>query len=335
MKRPPLPKLEKIIDRFPRVKILVIGDLMLDEFIWGEVSRISPEAPVPVVEVKRESFCPGGASNVGSNIRALGGTSVICGVLGNDIHGRRLAEELRKQKVDLAGVILDSKRPTTLKTRIIAHTQQVVRVDREQIRPLASAELERMVAFVEKTIGEVDALILEDYGKGVIVPGLLEPVVALARRKKKIVTVDPKEEHFRFYRHVTAITPNAHEAGRAAGIKIVDEKSLLAAGARLLKRLKLKAALITRGDEGMTLFEASGKITHISTVAREVYDVTGAGDTVIGAFTLALAAGASMPEAAYLSNFAAGIVVGKVGVATATAEELKKALRGDWEHLHS
>jgi len=315
-------KFKKIISKFSKAKILVIGDLILDEFVWGKVSRISPEAPVPVVWVERESYMPGGASNVANNIRALQGNVHIAGVVGDDERSERLLELLSVKGISTEGVIADSTRPTTLKTRIIAGHQQVVRVDREKIEHLSGKVLNDIIDYVKKIIPQVDAVIIEDYGKGVITPFLLKPIVKLARSYKKIVTVDPKEEHLAFYKGATSITPNNHEASTAAGIKIKDEKTLKMAGEKLLKRFKLESILITLGENGMCLFQKNGSITHIPTAAQEVFDVSGAGDTVIATFTLAMASGASMIDAAMISNIAAGIVVGKVGVAVTKQEEL-------------
>ena len=314
--------MKKIINSFNKAKILVIGDLILDEFVWGSVSRISPEAPVPVVWVNRESYMPGGASNVASNVRALGGSVYIAGVVGNDQRAEKLIELLSKNGVTTEGIVTDPGRPTTLKTRIIAGHQQVVRVDREKTDHLSPSILKDIISYAEKVIPEVDAVIIEDYGKGVITPYLLKPIIKAAKQHKKVITVDPKEEHLSYYEGVTSLTPNNYEASTAAGIKITDEKTLRAAGEKLLERLKSQSVLITLGEKGMCLFEKSGKITHIPTAAQEVYDVSGAGDTVISAFTLALACGASLLDAAKISNIAAGIVVGKIGVAVTNQKEL-------------
>ena len=315
-------KLKSIIQKFHKARILVIGDLILDEYIWGSVERISPEAPVPVVLVKSESFMPGGASNVASNIASLGGASLIAGVIGDDKNGKTLIEELRKRRVDTAGIFVDAERPTTLKTRIIAHHQQVVRVDRERNSSIEDNLLEQVVSFVRQNLEELDAVIIEDYGKGVIIPRLLAEIVPLVRKHKKIVTVDPKVSHFSYYQGVTSITPNEREASGGTGIKIEDDGDIDRVGKKLLKDLNLESALITLGENGMCLFEKEGAVTHIPTVAQEVFDVSGAGDTVIATFTLALACGATKLEAAHLANFAAGIVVSKVGTAVETKEEL-------------
>lgn len=315
-------KLKSIIHKFSKAKVLVIGDLILDEFIWGKVERISPEAPVPVVVVSSESFMPGGASNVANNIASLGGNSVVCGVIGEDKGGHILAEELKKKAVDVSGIVIDGQRPTTVKSRIIAHHQQVVRVDREKMASIDDNLLEQIVSFIRRMIDKVDALVIEDYGKGVITPRLLAEIVPLAKKHKKIITVDPKVSHFSYYQGVTCITPNEKEVEGGSGINIESDEDINKAGKKLLKELSLESVLITLGENGMRLFEKSGAVTHIPTVAQEVFDVSGAGDTVIAAFTLALASGATKQEAAYISNFAAGIVVSKVGTAVVTKEEL-------------
>ncbi len=314
--------LKKLVNRLPKARVLVIGDLILDEFIWGDVERISPEAPVPVVWVKSESFMPGGASNVASNLQALGTTPFLCGIIGRDERGKLLQQELQKRGMDTNGLIVDGARPTTMKTRIVAHHQQVVRVDREKTSEINGNILDQILAYVRKQIEKIDALLIEDYGKGVVSARLIQEVVSMAKARKKIITVDPKEDHFAYYQGVTVITPNHHEAGNAVGIKVNGDESLHRVGRELLKLLQCDSVLVTLGENGMCLFETKGKVTHIPTVAQEVFDVSGAGDTVIAALTAALSVGATMEEAARLSNFAAGIVVGKVGVAVATREEL-------------
>lgn len=322
MTRKDIERFKKIIGRFSRAKILVIGDLILDEFVWGSVSRISPEAPVPVVWVDRESYMPGGASNVANNITAQGASVYVAGVVGTDQRADKLIELLSQNGIGTEGVVSDPSRPTTLKTRIIAGHQQVVRVDREKIDHLPQAVLKEIVFYSKKIIPRVDAVIIEDYGKGVITPSLLKEMVKFARQHKKIITVDPKEEHFSYYKGVTSITPNNHEASVAAGIKIKDQKSLRIAGLKLLQRIKSDSVLITRGENGMCLFQKNGRMTQIPTAAQQVFDVSGAGDTVIGIFTLAMACGANTLDAARISNIAAGIVVGKVGVAVTDPQEL-------------
>jgi len=320
-------KLKKIIPKFNDVKILVIGDLILDEFVWGEVSRISPEAPVPVVWVKSESFMPGGAANVANNIASLGAKVYIAGVAGNDERAGILKEGLREKGINTDGVITDDSRPTTLKTRVVAHHQQVVRIDREKIESISAGVLDKIIDYVKGVIDEMDAIIIEDYGKGVISAKLLKEVLSIAKKKKKIITVDPKEEHFSYYKGVTALTPNHHEAAQAAGIKAKDKDGILKIGRVLLKKLNCEGILVTLGENGMQLFQKNGATTHIPTVAQEVFDVSGAGDTVISVFTLSLALGVDMKDAAYVSNIAAGIVVGKVGIAVITQKELIERLK--------
>ncbi|MBI5144157.1 MAG: D-glycero-beta-D-manno-heptose-7-phosphate kinase [Candidatus Omnitrophica bacterium] len=315
-------RFKKIISNFHDANILVIGDLILDEFIWGDVSRISPEAPVPVVWVRRESFMPGGASNVANNLRSLGANVYLSGVIGDDEHGAILKGELEQKGVNVDGILVDESRPTTLKTRVVAHQQQVVRIDKEKVDALNGNIIARLINYTGSIIKKLDAIIIEDYGKGVITPKLLNGIVPLAKAKKKIISVDPKEEHFKYYKEITAITPNNHEASRAVGFEIKDRLTLKKAGERLLDKLKCKIILITLGENGMAVFEKNKPMKQIPTVAREVYDVSGAGDTVIATFTLSLSSGADPIQAAHISNCAAGIVVGKVGIAVVTPEEL-------------
>jgi len=319
----------EIITNFKKSKVFVIGDLILDQFVWGDVSRISPEAPVPVVHVDRESFMPGGAANVATNVSALKAKAAIIGVIGRDNWGKILKSKLRRN-VDITGIFTDTKRKTSLKTRIVARHQQVVRVDKEVICQISNVLSGKIIRHIKRNAKKIKAIIIEDYGKGVVNPYLIREIVKIAKERKIIVNVDPKEEHFSYYRGLTCITPNQHEAEKATGIKIIDNRSLLTAGRKLLKMIKAEAVLITRGEQGMCLFRKKGnKITHIPTKAQEVFDVSGAGDTVIGVFTLALASGASFEEAAHISNYAAGVVVGKVGVGCCSQKELLDGIRQD------
>ena len=315
-------RLKELLAAFRRARVLVVGDVMLDEFVWGKVSRISPEAPVPIVWVQSESLMPGGAANVAHNVRVLGGVVELVGVIGSDAWGTALSAELLKRQIGTVGLLKEPSRRTTVKTRVIAHHQQVVRVDREQTESLSASVRLRLVDLVRKQLESVDAVIIEDYGKGVMTREFLEDIIPLARAKRKLITVDPKEERFELYHGVTAITPNRLEAGEALGRHVDTEEALITGGQELLQRLRCEGVLITLGEDGMCLFERGGRRTRIPTVAQEVFDVAGAGDTVIGAFTLALASGASMTEAAVIANQAAGIVVGKLGVAVATPDEL-------------
>jgi D-beta-D-heptose 7-phosphate kinase/D-beta-D-heptose 1-phosphate adenosyltransferase len=320
-------RLTRLIERFPRSRILVVGDVMIDQYVWGKVSRISPEAPVPVVNVNRETMLLGAAANVASNIRALGGEVGICGVIGHDDAGRQLLHLLRGAGIAADGLMTEQGRPTTIKTRVIAHHQQVVRFDRET-KDRISRETHRRIFehIAERTAGGLDAIVISDYCKGVVTKELVRDIVRMARKRGIIVSVDPKVSHFGIYNGVTILTPNVNEASTGARIEIEDDESLHRAGTTLLKRLSCEAVLITRGEHGMSLFERSGRITHIPTVAREVFDVTGAGDTVISTLTLAMAAGANTVDAARLSNYAAGIVVGVVGTSTVTPERLKESI---------
>lgn len=321
-------KLAGYIPRFKDRRILIVGDLMLDRFVWGRVSRISPEAPVPVVEVTQETNALGGAGNVAHNITSLGGKAAVVGVIGDDPVAEHMLSELRGKGIDTGNIVTDSKRPTITKTRIIAQHQQVVRVDRELKGEFARGVVERIISEIEEAAPDADAIIISDYGKGVVCKPVLEKTIALAKKHRIPVTVDPKIEHFQNYRKVSCITPNTAEA--IAGMRAPEPKSeqdMVELGRKILKTLGSESVLITRGEKGMTLFEKGGRITHIPTRAKEVYDVTGAGDTVIATFTLALAAGSRFAEAAEISNFAAGIVVGKLGTATTTPGELEKAIK--------
>ena len=319
-------RLKHIIAKFKNNKILVIGDLMLDRFIVGTVSRICPEAPVPVVLVNSEYSTLGGAANVANNIRALGGNALITGVIGDDKNGKLLTGELKRYKIIHEGLFLDKDRPTTLKTRVMAQHQHIARVDREAIFDISKTIATKILSYVNSIMPDIDAIIIEDYGKGVITKPLLNEIIKMAEDSRKIINVDPKEGHFSYYNGVTVITPNRREASIASRIKIVDKKSLEKAGVFLLKRNKCKGVLITLGKEGMCLFESSGDITYIPVAEQEVFDVSGAGDTVVSAFTIALSCGANMKEAGYISSYAANIVVAKLGINTVTKKELLKKM---------
>lgn len=321
----------EITKSFKKAHILVVGDFILDQFVWGQVGRISPEAPVPVVQVQRESYMPGGSLNVANNIRALGGTVYPCGVVGRDLAGRMLVKVMRREGIDTGGVIYDRMRPTSLKTRVIAHSQQVVRFDREKTDEITPADRKKLLRFLAQRIALVDVVIIEDYGKGVIQPALLKQIVKLARQHRKVIIVDPKDRHFSYYRGVTVLTPNRSEAHAAVENGAIHsnhrQRTVTQIGRMLLRKVGCKAVLMTLGEDGMALFERGGSITKIPTMAREVFDVSGAGDTVAAVFGLALASGANMREAAVLANMAAGIVVGKLGTAVVHLEELGDAIR--------
>ncbi len=311
----------KLIDAFRKTKILVIGDLILDRYIWGKVSRISPEAPVPVVDVIDDNFMPGGAANVANNIVSLGGKATVLGITGRDSAG-----EVLKRLLTNSGarpVLIEDSRPTSVKTRVIAHNQQVVRFDMENRDHLSGRQLKSMLALLDEQVPLADAIIVSDYRKGVVSAEMMKHLIKAA--KGKFIAVDPKVGHFHLYKGVSLITPNVLEASEGAGRPIKDEASLLKAGRSLLAKPGVSAVLITRGPDGMSLFTRAA-VKHIPTAAMKVFDVTGAGDTVIAAFTLAYAGGAGMTESAVIANHAAGIVVAQVGTTTATAEELKKSM---------
>jgi D-beta-D-heptose 7-phosphate kinase/D-beta-D-heptose 1-phosphate adenosyltransferase len=315
-------RVTEILNTLRDRNVVVLGDVMLDEFVWGDVTRISPEAPVPVVDVRRESIHLGGAANVLANLVALGARGTVVGVVGNDDAGRRL----RKGMQDLGtrageNLIVDEKRPSTIKTRIIAHSQLVVRADRESRTPVDTNLEDKIVSNLKDALHEADAFVVSDYDKGVVTPRILGEILPFAYERVPVL-IDPKLRNFNFYRPATLVTPNHHEALRMSDSEDHSDDGSHHAAMVIREKLGCDAVLITRGDRGMMLLEADGQPVYVKTAAREVYDVTGAGDTVIAALAAALAAGTSMLEAATLANHAAGIVVGKVGTATATADEL-------------
>lgn len=337
-------KYSSVINQFNKKHILVVGDLILDQYIQGSVSRISPEAPVPVVLEEKSFVTPGGAANVAHNLRSLSAKVSIVGRVGKDSEGRVLISELKKKGIKTDGIFINSRVPTITKTRVIAQHQQVVRIDREKSRLGLSPKLEAQIKkFVKKNINKFDAIILSDYGKGLLTPELVGFFCALAISKKKVITVDPKVEHFTYYQGVTAITPNLKEAENAIkNIKITSElgdslkvrveklitdSQINLAGRELLKFLNLQSLLITLGEKGMRVFEKGKKPVNIATQARDVFDVSGAGDTVIATFTLSVASGAKTVEAADIANFAAGVVVGKMGAVAIEKAELLEAIK--------
>lgn len=326
--RPSPTRLRALLSRFREKRILVLGDLMLDHFIRGKVRRISPEAPVPVVAVTEDSHMPGGSGNVCSNLAALDAKVSVFSTIGDDLQGSHLIRDLEERGVDARGVLLDADRVTTKKTRVVADHQQVVRFDRETLTPLSAASHRELMSRLNAALPSAHALIISDYGKGIITKTAVGQALKAAHKAKIPVLVDPKIEHFLRYRGVDCMTPNLNEAFSGMGLPVKeDDGSVVALGAKILNRLKLRSVLITRGERGMTLFERSpSRVWHIPTEAREVFDVTGAGDTVISTLALALASGARLEEAAYLSNIAAGIAVGKLGTATITAAELRRRL---------
>jgi D-beta-D-heptose 7-phosphate kinase/D-beta-D-heptose 1-phosphate adenosyltransferase len=327
---------ETLIRGFSEKKVLVIGDIMLDRFIWGNVSRISPEAPVPVVSVEKEAVYPGGAANVARNLVPFAGEVHMVGRVGNDRDGQTLTQILGDGGINASGVLRTQDCETITKTRIIARKQQVVRFDRERVMQIASEHVEQVRLFLQKGAHDLDGLIISDYGKGFITQELIDAVVPVARAAGLVIAVDPNPNNPLNWQGVTSVKPNRVEAFREAGIPEglwsshsdpLQDEMLLRVGQSLLERWDTEMVQITLGEQGMILFEREGKPHHIPTVAREVFDVSGAGDTAIALFTLSLAAGAAPVEAAEISNYASGVVVGKLGTATLTPDELLKAMK--------
>lgn len=321
-------RVEELVRGMRGAAVTVYGDTMLDEFVWGEVTRISPEAPVPVVDIQRESVKLGGAANVLANLIALGARAALVGVVGDDRASETLRAELREARAEGAGdyLVVDASRPTTLKTRIVAHSQghnqALVRADRERRTYVEGEVEERLIKVLKEAVAESSAFVVSDYDKGAVTPRVLAEILPLAVRRGIPVLVDPKIRNFDSYRPATLVTPNHHEALRVTNSEDHTDDGLKRAALKIRERLDCEAVLITRGASGMMLLEKNREPVYVETVAREVYDVTGAGDTVIAALAASLAAGASMTEAAVIANHAAGIVVGKIGTATATSGEI-------------
>ena len=329
-----LERVEELLRHFPSKRVLVIGDLMLDEFVWGRVSRISPEAPVPVVEVIRESYYPGGAANVARNVREFTPSVFVMGVIGEDSHAQKLRDLLAENGIGLDAVQHDKSFQTIVKTRIIARQQQVVRVDRERPQPLTKEAQIRYVDKVRELLPQLDAVIFEDYGKGLLQQGFVDEVASLARHEGKMVTADPNPHNRLIWRGITAVKPNRSEAFAAANqpwhepeSEPLNDRHLLLVGSELLRIWNPDHLLVTLGEQGMILFDQGKPPFHIPSRAREVYDLSGAGDTAIALLTLALVSGASAIEAAEISNHASSVVVGKLGTATLTPEELIDSFR--------
>lgn len=319
-------QMQQVVDNIGGAHVLILGDIMLDEYLFGTVNRISPEAPVPVVEIDSDNILLGGAANVAANINSLGDKPILVGVVGEDDAAGKLRVLLDDNNIPSEYLLVDNTRRTTIKTRIIAHNQQTVRADREDRHELSDELQGQIMERLESLKGTVRALIISDYGKGVITLKLLQSVIRWCRDNDVFIAVDPKETHFHHYKHVSVITPNHHEAGFAFGRRINNEADLLAVGNGLLEKLDARSILITRGPDGMSLFQREGEPTHIPTFARQVYDVTGAGDTVIATFVSAITAGADLVQAAVMANAGAGITVGKIGTATVTTDELRREL---------
>ena len=319
-------KLKGFIDRFPEARVFVIGDIILDEYIWGDVSRISPEAPVPVVEIKDDEKRLGGAANVVHNIVSLKGRADLSGVIGDDIYGREVVKIIKKLGLKTDGLIRDPHRCTSIKTRVLGHNQQMMRIDREKKLAVDNDITIKILSSLKNAIKDINAIVIADYGKGVVTPSLMKGIRNLTAGTGIIIGVDPKPVNFDYYHGIDVITPNHHEAEAFCRFEINDKKSLIRAGRKMMDELECRSVLITRGKDGVALFENGREPEFIPTEARKVFDVSGAGDTVIATFCLGLASGMDFVSAAMISNIAAGIVVGEVGTSVVNVDDLKKAV---------
>jgi rfaE bifunctional protein kinase chain/domain len=319
-------RINELLKNVTGKRIAVVGDVMMDRYIWGNVHRISPEAPVPVVEVESESSRLGGAANVANNITSLGARSLLIGVVGNDVSGKEFCSILEQQNTPSEGIVVDPTRPTTVKTRVIAHQQHVVRIDSEEKKDVDATIQTKIMQVLENNIASIDGIIIEDYNKGVVTKELIRTIIELANKHSKIITIDPKFNHFFDYQNVTVFKPNKKETEEALGRKLKTEEDVIAAGKSLLEKLHAENILLTRSEKGMSLFERNGAVTHIPTFARTVADVSGAGDTVIATLTTMLASGAAIGEAALLANIAGGIVCGEVGIIPIEPDVLRRTV---------
>ena len=324
-------KLNNLKKKFIGKRVAVIGDLMLDSYFWGSVSRISPEAPVPVIEIDNEIYRFGGAMNVAYNISTLGGIPFPIGIIGNDYDGKILRGLLKEKGITDKGIVIDGNRPTTSKTRVIAGKQHVVRIDRENKNSISSKVENTILAMLKRELKNLDAIILEDYNKGILTKTLIEEVIKMAKKSNKVVTVDPKFNNFFSYQDVTVFKPNRKETEDAFGIRIKSKEDITAAGQKLLEKLNCKYALLTLGEDGIALFEKDKPERRIPTVARKIGDVSGAGDTVISTLTMALTAGADIYDAAYLANYAGGLVCQEVGIVPIELNTLFKTVADEIE----
>ena len=322
-------RLSSLLTTMSSASVIVVGDVMLDEYIIGDSRRISPEAPVPVVEVESETTTLGGAGNVVQNLASLGVKPVAFGVIGDDLAGKRLVDHLEQVGSDVSGMITCKSRLTTEKTRIIANDQHVVRADRETVADLSASEEASLLAALEQILPSLSALILQDYNKGVLTERVIAEASANAAKHKVPVAVDPKFDRFFSYRRTHLFKPNIREVERVLGVRVRDDGNLLDAGRALFDRLEVERVLITRGEKGMTLFLDRDHFEHIPTRAIKVHDVSGAGDTVIATFVAAESGGAKPVEAAVLSNYAAGVVCGEVGVVPIERQRLLDVITGD------
>lgn len=319
-------KLIGVIEKFKEKRILVVGDIMLDKYIWGEVARISPEAPVQIVNVQKESYAPGGAANVANNIAALNGKVHMVGIVGNDDANKILMEDLQKRNINTEGIIIDENKPTIQKVRVLGRGQQLIRFDYEKNEYVDNNAENKIITFIENNIDNFDAIAISDYAKGVITKNIMQKLTEICKIKDKIIIVDPKPKHKDFYKNVTLVTPNSSEVHEILNLENGNDTP--GKGKRLIDIFN-SPVLMTRGEKGISLFELNGEVTNIPTKAKEVYDVTGAGDTTVATIALALASGASMKEASILANHAAGITVGKIGTSTVNIDELKKSIENE------
>ena len=315
-------KLTDLQKKFKGKNIAVVGDMMLDGYFWGEVKRISPEAPVPIVEIDSEFFRFGGAANVALNISKLGGNAISFGVIGNDNDGKIFSELLNDENINPEFIIKDSSRPTTNKTRVISANQHIVRIDKESKLPIPPEIENQIFSSLDNMISQIDAIILQDYNKGVLTPNLITKIIELANKHDIIITVDPKFDNFFEYKNATLFKPNRKETENAFGMRINSEESIENAGTKLLERLDVNYCLLTLGEDGMAIFEQGKPYTHIPTIARKVVDVSGAGDTVISTITMALAVDCNINEAAYLANYAGGMVCEIAGIVPINSDDL-------------
>jgi rfaE bifunctional protein kinase chain/domain len=315
-------RINQLKKKFNGLKIAVIGDMMLDCYFWGDVKRVSPEAPVPVVEIENEFYRFGGAANVALNISTLGGVPVPVGIIGYDNYGSIFTSLVKETKISAKGILIDESRPTTAKTRVIAQDQHVVRIDKESKNYLDPKTEAKIFAFIKRSIDALDGIILQDYNKGVLTPSLIKSIIELANKKNILITVDPKFNNFFEYKNVTVFKPNRKEAGDVLGIKIKTDEEIILAGSMLLEKLDARYILLTLGAGGIAVFEKGKDVKRMPTKARKVADVSGAGDTVISTLTMALAAGADIFEASYLANYAGGLVCEEVGIVPIEKEKL-------------
>ena len=323
-------RLEEILKKFDEVRIAVVGDMMLDEYLIGKVNRISPEAPVPVVNIDEERFVLGGASNVANNLRSLDGQVLVFGVVGEDANGEKFINELREKEMDSSGIVKDKTRPTIIKSRVLSQGQQLLRLDWEKDTEISRDIQDKIIENIEKNIDNMDAILISDYNKGVLTEYVSGRIIDIAKKYNKKIIVDPKPQNFRNYKGATSMTPNKKEILDYFGLKKFNsEEEISKSMAKLKEDLKLDYVVLTRSEEGFSLFDTEHK--RVPTVAREVYDVTGAGDTFISTLLLSLCAGASLYEAGVIANMASGIVVAKIGTATATKEEIIEFFHDEME----